>query len=272
MQDSVALITGGAGAIGLALAAACAEAGARIAIADRDREALRRAGATLAGRGLEALEVELDVSDAGQWSSALGRIEDRLGPVRFLFNNAGVSALGVTVEDMTTDYWQRVVAINLTGVLLGTQAVVRNLRRLGLTGHVVNTASIAGLGLVLPGAAAYAATKSAVVALSEVLELELRETGIGVSVLCPGPVRSELWRSSRGALQLADVSSPPEASRMGSASPDAMDPVLVAAMVIDAVEAKRFYIATHPEFSGQIAARHERLMVAFDQSHGPGAD
>jgi len=254
-----ALVTGGAGAIGQGIAAALAAAGAQVVLADRDEQALDRAADIFARQGMRMLTAALDVTSASQWARAVETAERQLGPVQLLFNNAGVSALGVRIEDMDGEYWQRVMAINVTSIILGVQAVVPRLRALGLDGHIVNTSSIAGLGVTMPGAGAYAASKMAVTALSEALEPELKDSGIGVSLLCPGPVRSELWRTSRGALGLPGLDAPPEDSRKGSASPDAMDPADVGRMTVKAVLENRFYVVTHPGAMTPLDVRHARL-------------
>lgn len=254
-----ALVTGGAGAIGQGIAAALVAAGAQVALADRDAEALERAVGNFAERDVPVTPIVLDVTSADQWAQAVDTAERLLGPVQLLFNNAGVSALGVPVEDLDQDYWQRVMAINVTSVILGVQAVVPRLRERGLDGHIVNTSSVAGLGLNMAGGGAYAASKMAVTALSEALELELKDARIGVSLLCPGAVRSELWRTSRGALGLPGIDTPPESSRKGSASPDAMDPALVGEMTTKAVLANQFYVITHPEVITALDVRDARL-------------
>lgn len=259
VAGKAALITGGAGAIGQGLAQALCAAGARVALADRDGEALGRAAQALADRGVEAITVKLDVTSADEWDIAIAAVERQLGTVQLLFNNAGVSALGVPVEDLAPDYWQRVIAINLTGVVLGVQAFLARLRVRGLEGHIVNTSSIAGLGVSMPGASAYCASKAGVTALTEVLEQELKPSGVGVSLLCPGPVRSELWRTSRGALGLADLAAPPADSLKGSAAPDAMDPAEVGRLTVEAVEQDRFYVITHPAALAMIDARQDRM-------------
>lgn len=259
IAGKTALVTGGAGAIGQGIAAALAEAGARVALADHDKDALDRAASNFARQGIRLFTATLDVTSAHQWAKAVHTVESELGPVQLLFGNAGVSALGVRIEEMESAYWQRVMEINVTGAILGIQAVVPRLRELGLDGHVVNTSSVAGLGVTMAGAGAYAASKMAVTALSEALELELEDTSIGVSVLCPGPVRSELWRTSRGALGLPDLDVPPADSRKGSASPDAMDPAVVGRIAVKGVEENRFYIVTHPEAMAALDVRHARL-------------
>lgn len=259
IAGKTALVTGGAGAIGQGIARALAAAGAQIALADCDEAQLSAAVERLAKDGLRALAVPLDVTKADQWIEAVDTVERKLGGVGLLFNNAGVSALGVRIEELDSDYWQRVMTINVTSIVLAVQTVVPRLRALGRDGHVVNTSSIAGLGATMPGAGAYAASKMAVTALTEVLELELKDTDIGVSLLCPGAVRSELWRSSRGALGLPGLEAPPESSRKGSASPDAMDPATVGRMTVEAIENNRFYIITHPETVAMLNSRDERL-------------
>jgi NAD(P)-dependent dehydrogenase (short-subunit alcohol dehydrogenase family) len=170
---------------------------------------------------------------------------------------------GVPIEQATPETWRRVIGVNLMGVINGIHALVPLIRRHGEGGHVVNTASISGF-FVREGRhqGGYAMTKYAVVALSEALEQETKGSGIGVSVLCPGPVRTPL---------LSAVASRPAASNAGGATHDAfatgrIEPEAVGARVVHAIRNDEFYIFTHTTERAVIAARHARIAAAFDRA------
>jgi NAD(P)-dependent dehydrogenase (short-subunit alcohol dehydrogenase family) len=296
LAGKTALITGGASGIGLGMARAFLAAGLRVAIADISEAALESAGTALPGLGKA---VKLDVTRAAEWERALDAVEAALGPLEILCNNAGVGqgrfadGREITVAEMPEALWRMVLEINATGTFLGARAVVpRMLARGqrdhgqrdhgqrdhgqwddGQRGHIVNTASTGGL--MAPGRiAAYCASKYAVVGLSESLRAELAPAGIGVSVLCPGGVRSNLFASSvavRAAVPgasegMATVGS--EALRIEQAQ--RMDPVFVGEMVLRAIAGNAMYIIPHPEYLGHIEERHAALVAAFGESAQPG--
>jgi NAD(P)-dependent dehydrogenase (short-subunit alcohol dehydrogenase family) len=161
------------------------------------------------------------------------------------------------------DLWDRVVSINLTSVYNGVHYFLDGMRAAG-GGHIVNTSSMGGLR-GSPGLSAYSATKFGVVGLSESLRSELAGHGIGVSVLCPGRIRSRLWRTSRAVRGLPDTDVPPDDASGQSATADMM-PDEVGRRVLDAVAANEPYIFTHPEMREVIVQRHERLLRGFDRA------
>ena len=187
-----AFITGGASGIGLGIARAFARAGARIALADVDAAALGAAQAELA-KDTPTEAFVLDVRDRAAYARAADEAEARLGPVSLLFNNAGV-ALAIPALQMSYETWDFALGVNLDGVVNGLQTFVPRMCARGaqLDGaHIVNTAS--GAGLATPGSGyLYHTAKFAVVGLSESLRFELQGNGIGVSVLCPGPVATKI--------------------------------------------------------------------------------
>lgn len=275
LAGRAALITGGASGIGLGMARAFLAAGVRVAIADINEAALATAEATLPGL---AMAVQLDVTSAAGWERALDAVEASLGGVEILCNNAGVAqgrfadGRAINVADMPEALWRMVLEINATGTFLGARAVVSRMLARGGWGHVVNTASTGGL-MAPGGIAAYCASKFAVVGLSESLRAELAPAGIGVSVLCPGGVRSNLFASSvsvragmDGFEGLATEGS--EALRIEQAQ--RMDPVKVGEMVLRAIAGNAMYIIPHPEYRGHIEERHAALVAGFGESAQPG--
>ncbi|GGM86174.1 hypothetical protein GCM10011609_23210 [Lentzea pudingi] len=193
MQDwtnSTAFITGGARGIGLGIARALAKRGVRLALADVDEPALAQAA-----KELSAQTYVLDVRDREEFAKVADEAERALGPVDLLFNNAGIVPHAV-VTDLTYDKWDLALAVNLTGVINGIQTFLPRMieRR---TGYVVNTASAAGL--VSDPNVLYATAKFAVVGLSESLRLNVAAHGIDVSVLCPGPVDTDIVANTRAS-------------------------------------------------------------------------
>lgn len=180
-----AFITGGANGIGLGIARAFARAGAKLALVDIDAEALANASRELSSVTDVATAV-LDVRDRAQFASIADDMEARLGPVSLLFNNAGVAG-GAAATKLNFDLWDWGIGINLGGVINGVQTFLPRMAARAIGGHIVNTAS--GAGLVEAGSGVlYHTAKFAVVGMSEALQVELQSIGIGVSVLCPGPV------------------------------------------------------------------------------------
>jgi NAD(P)-dependent dehydrogenase (short-subunit alcohol dehydrogenase family) len=265
LRGAVVFITGGASGIGLGMARAFAEAGAKIALADIDAEALEQATERLRASGATVLAVELDVTDRPGWATAAEEVESTLGAVRVLCNNAGVSTLGVKFEDVTPQFWDKVIDINLNGVFNGLHCFVKSMRAAG-GGHIVNTSSMGGLLGGVPTLTPYAATKFAIIGLSEGLRAELAADGIGVSVVCPGGVRSRLWLTSRRLRGVPDADPPPSGVSGQSAQPGGMDPYQVGLLVVDAVRNDDLYVLTHPEFRAAVVDRHEHLLAAFDRS------
>lgn len=185
----VVAITGGARGIGRASAAEFLRAGARVALGDIDGPLVEKTAAELAeATGGAVCGLPLDVTDRTSFASFLDAAEDRFGPLDVLVNNAGIMPTG-SFTDETDDMTDRMIAINLCGVLHGSKLAAN--RMAGRGGHIVNIASLAGVS-AFPGLATYCATKHAVVGFSEALHLELAEYGIGVTAVLPGVVHTEL--------------------------------------------------------------------------------
>jgi NAD(P)-dependent dehydrogenase (short-subunit alcohol dehydrogenase family) len=195
-EGRTAVVTGGASGIGLGLARRCGARGMNVALLDVEAGALGEA-AGLVGDADRVLTRVVDVSVAAQVEAAAGEVVERFGKVHLLCNNAGVSITGPQWT-MTDDDCRWATGVNLFGVMNGIRAFVPGMLAHGEDGHVVNTSSLAGL-TPMPHASVYAATKAAVVAMSEVLFFDLRDAGakIGASVLCPGLVNTNIMTSDR---------------------------------------------------------------------------
>ncbi|QLL06320.1 SDR family oxidoreductase [Mycobacterium vicinigordonae] len=189
VSGKVALVTGGASGIGAALTAKLVDGGAEVWIADRQIEVAQELARSLDEAGTQAHAIELDVRDYSSFESAVAEVVRRSGRIDYLFNNAGIG-VGGEIDSYTLEDWNDVFDVNLRGVVHGIQAVYPIMIR-QRSGHIVNTASMAGL-LAAPGSASYTASKHAVVAISKVLRLEAERHGVRVSVLCPGAIRTPI--------------------------------------------------------------------------------
>jgi NAD(P)-dependent dehydrogenase (short-subunit alcohol dehydrogenase family) len=261
-RDRVAVITGGAGGIGLALARAFAARGAKLVLADVAEERLARAVKELDGEGATVCGVPTDVTRLASVEALAAEAFRRYGGAHVVCNNAGVAILGPMVQATDAD-WELTMGINFWGVVNGVRAFVPRLLEQGQGGHVVNTASMAGLvGMQWLGI--YCASKFAVVGLSESLERELREADIGVSVLCPMIVATPIAEHTREVLARdrrpsAAVVPPQDQMRGGVIAADE-----VARRVVRAVDERRFYVLTHPEQREILRRRAERLDGVFE--------
>ena len=262
-KGRVAVITGGGGGIGAALARALAVRGARIVLADLDTAAMETVAGTLAGA--DVLAVPTDVTSLDSVCALAGAAERRFGTVDIICNNAGIATLGEIASATHAD-WQYTMNVNFWGVVHGIETFVPRLLARGAGGHVVNTASMAGLvGMNWLGV--YCASKFAVVGLTEALHRELVPHGIGVSVLCPMVVQTNInvnsVRNRPAALRNpTELNVPEGAAMMGSViSPDE-----VAHRIVRGIERKDLYIFTHPEQREILRRRAERQDRNFEPS------
>jgi NAD(P)-dependent dehydrogenase (short-subunit alcohol dehydrogenase family) len=260
LDGRVAFVTGAASGIGLGIARAAGFAGMKVMVADIESDALAGAVESLRSDGIEADGVVCDVSERASVAAAADTTLARFGGVHLVCNNAGVSTGGYVDECKPGD-WSWIVGVNLMGVVHGCEAFVPHLKRQGAGGHVVNTASMAGLLGGMAGWAPYNATKFAVVGLTEALRQEGREAGFGASVLCPGAVNTRIFEAPRNrqpqfgpqVSKVAVMEDPGEIAQ-------GLDPDVVGRLVIEAVRANRPYIFTDPRFRSLIERRHQRLM------------
>ncbi|MGQ0655117.1 MAG: SDR family NAD(P)-dependent oxidoreductase [Betaproteobacteria bacterium] len=258
LAGKTAVVTGAGSGLGRAMALAFAREGMRLALADVDEKGLAETLALLDGK---ALTLKVDVSRASDVQALAERVDDPW----LVCNNAGVSPLGAVWENTVED-WQWILNVNLWGVIHGVRAFAPKLLARN-AGHVVNTASVAGL-ISPPGMGAYNVTKHAVVALSETLHHDLRERGsaVGVSVLCPAYVPTAISSSERN--RPADLPAAPkspetqakEAMMRKAVSSGKLSADDVANAVVKGVKEDRFYILTHPRIKGAIQARMEDIL------------
>jgi NAD(P)-dependent dehydrogenase (short-subunit alcohol dehydrogenase family) len=252
LGGKVAVVTGGASGIGLALAEAFAAEGMRIVLADIEVDPLEEAAAKLAAGGTEVLAVRTDVRHYEEVDALADATIERFGAVHVVCNNAGVVAGGLSWE-VSPERFRWVVEVNLLGVAHGIRAFVPRLIAQG-EGHVVNTASAAGL-ITGPGMSSYFATKHGVVALTEALANELALNGhgsVGTTVLCPEFVRTRIHEAERNLPP--DVPPPPADDATTAAGREmfaamivegGIEPSIVAGAFVDAVKADRFYVLPH---------------------------
>jgi len=276
LHDKTAFVTGGASGMGLAMARSLGRAGMRVAVADVEWPALEAAAADLGTEGFDVWPVRVDVSDRAAMEQAAEATVARFGKVHVLCNNAGVSVAG-PVDRMQYADWDWVLGVNLWGVINGLHAFLPHLKRHGEGGHVVNTSSISGL-VPEGGVSVYVCSKFAVVGLSESIRQELAPYGIGVTVLCPHAVATNIVKSGRNrpeSLQRRRRGGTPSAeavamqqmieAAVAATFADAMDPALIGDMVVDAIHHDDAYIFSHPEDRAAVAARHAALMASFDR-------
>lgn len=264
--ETVAFVTGAASGLGFEMARRFAERGARVMLADIHAPSLKEAFGKLGGTGADVRSLVCDVSLSEDMERAAKETVEAFDGIDLVCNNAGI-ARGGPVDDLLEDDYRWIVDVNLLGVVHGTRAFLPHLKARG-GGHILNTASAAGL-ISVPGMGAYCMTKAGVVAFSECMHAELAEFGIGVSVLCPGFVKTRLHESDRARpLRLGG----PEARTGQSAEVRAMTQELIdagidvetaGARVVEGLESGDLYILTHPEYEPAVAARQDGLRRAF---------
>jgi NAD(P)-dependent dehydrogenase (short-subunit alcohol dehydrogenase family) len=265
LKGKVAFVTGAAAGIGYALAEAFGEAGMRVMLAGINEHNLDGAQRRLRAAGIPAERVQCDVGDRASVENAARATLAAFGKVHLVCNNAGVG-MGGAFGTIPESDWEWAIRVNLMGVVHGTEIFVPLLEQHGEGGHVVNTSSISGL-LAGPGMEPYAATKFAVVALSEGWRVQLAPRGIGLSVLCPGFVRTNIGTGHRNRPGGPRPGADPERVAVLSQLVNAgMDPNMLAARVLEGIRDDELYIFTHPELKGAIQARFDGILEAFDRA------
>jgi NAD(P)-dependent dehydrogenase (short-subunit alcohol dehydrogenase family) len=267
-KGQVAFISGAASGIGLGLARALLAEGMRLALADVRGDALRSAAQSLSAQGGRVLPIVLDVTDRAAWAAARERVARELGPVRLLASNAGVNFVGPT-HQATFEDWDFCLGVNLGGAINAVKTFVPHLLEQRAGGHIVITSSVSGL-FTSGGSGCYVTSKFALVGLAESLRADLAPHGIGVSVLCPGPVQSELFESSAAVRPPALSSTgsvpviPPGVAREQTPIfATALTPEHVGHQIVRGIRRNDLYILTHPEIGPVLESRASALRAAL---------
>src|SRR5262245_39053037 len=274
VTGKVAVITGGASGIGRGMAEAFGAAGMKLVLADVDAARVTATARELEKAGAEVLAVKADVARQSEVDTLARRALDAFGAVHVICNNAGVAHGGIPTWESTLHHWEWIVGVNLMGVVHGVRTFTPLLLEQG-EGHIVNTASMAGL-ISGAGNALYGVTKHAVVALSEALfnELRAQSAAVRVSVLCPGFINTEILRSSERNQPEAVRKHHPERRTSPEAEirrkqvehmvASGLAPRKVGEIVLDAIRSERFWILTHPEWKNSVRHRLENVLEERD--------
>ncbi|MFO1237789.1 MAG: SDR family NAD(P)-dependent oxidoreductase [Alphaproteobacteria bacterium] len=270
LKNKVAFITGGASGLGLSMARAFGKEGMKVMLADIDEKTLASAKADLEARQVVCSTVVCDVTDrASVKSGALQTIAD-FGKVHVVCNNAGV-AVGGPIGTVRDRDWDWIIDVNLKGVVYGTETFTPLIRSHGEGGHFVNTASMAGM-ISPPNMEPYCATKFAVVAMSEGWAAQLAPMGIGVSVLCPGFVRTlihESWRNKQqkyGGPNETDAGVGETREQAAANVLGGIDPDIVGARVVEGIKGNEMHIFTHREMRAFVEMRFQSILAGFDRA------
>jgi NAD(P)-dependent dehydrogenase (short-subunit alcohol dehydrogenase family) len=268
ISGRTAIVTGAASGIGLGIATALAEAGANVVMADIQKDAVEQAAHGLSGTNKQVMPVRIDVTQEQSVLEALAEAEKKFGKLHIACNNAGVPMHGVPLTDVSRADWEFVIGVNIWGVIHGIRHFVPAIRKHGEEGHIVNTASVAGFqNRRGTNQGPYSMSKYAVLSLSEALEHELEGSNIGVSVLCPGPINTNIARGARnrpehlGGPQIRDTDEKVLAERLATTG---LDPKIVGERVVDAIRTGTFYAFVSAVPADVIRARHRRIEEALN--------
>jgi NAD(P)-dependent dehydrogenase (short-subunit alcohol dehydrogenase family) len=274
VRGKTAFITGGASGIGLGMAEAFVKAGMKVVLADLRQDHIDAALAQFEreGRAGSVHAIRLDVTDRDAMASAAIQAERMFGNLHILANNAGVGIQG-PFKGITFADWDFGLAANLGGVINGIQTFLPRIRAHGEGGHIINTASLAALVPMPAQFVIYQTAKAAVVTLSEGIRGELAAENIGVSVLCPGPVRTNIHQLSQNRpAQFGVGEAFRAAENAGGAQvsfPSQLDPNEVGERVLQAVLQDELYIITHGEWKAAAEQRHAALVAAMPNRLDP---
>ena len=275
VSGKVAFITGGASGLGLAMAKSFTGAGMKVAIADVQEDALTAAQETFGESNAEVITIKVDVTDRLALEAAADETEAAFGKIHVVCNNAGVAASG-NIKDHSYQDWDWLMGVNVGGVINGIQVFTHRILSHGEGGHIVNTASMAGL-LPIATLSVYNTSKFAILGVSEAIAQDLAEFNVGVSVLCPGFVNTNIFTSERNrpaafggeeasSFDLPEVSSLASDVSSQEVGFDSMiEASMVGDMVLHAIQTNEMYIFSHPEFQEAVTERHQGMLDAFER-------
>jgi NAD(P)-dependent dehydrogenase (short-subunit alcohol dehydrogenase family) len=268
ISGKTAIVTGAASGIGLGIATALAEAGANVVMADIQKDAVEQAAHGLSGTNKRVMAVKIDVTLEQSVLDALAEAERNFGKLHIACNNAGVPMHGTRLIDVPPRDWEFVIGVNLWGIIHGIRHFVPAILKHGEAGHVVNTASVAGFqNRHGTNQGPYSMSKYAALSLSEALEHELEGTNVGVSVLCPGPINTNIARGARnrpdhlGGPQIRANDEAVLAERLATTG---LDPKIVGERVVDAIRTRTFYAFVGAVPADVIKGRHRRIEEALN--------
>jgi NAD(P)-dependent dehydrogenase (short-subunit alcohol dehydrogenase family) len=262
LGGGVAVITGAAGGIGEGLAHVAADLGMRLVLADIAEDRLHKVADELAATGSEVLAVTTDVTNAAALDHLAEAAYERFGEVRLLINNAGIEALGFTWE-LSADQWNRVIDINILGVIHGARAFAGRMIAAGQPGFIVNVASIGGLSM-MPLQTPYILSKHAVLSFSECLYLEMEQVKapIQVSAVLPGPVATRIFQDAPGGSNPESIGYH-RAAMAAALSEHGMTPTDAGRLILDQVAEGKFWVSPHPEMMQESASRRAAHLAAL---------
>jgi NAD(P)-dependent dehydrogenase (short-subunit alcohol dehydrogenase family) len=266
LSGKVAFVSGGSSGIGLGIASAFVDAGMKVVITYRSPDRLEEAFECLRRRTGAAVEaIPLDVTDRDAVRHAAEDVASALGKIHVLCNSAGVNQLG-PLDEATYDDWDWILGVNLNGVINCLVSFLPHIKAHGEGGHVVNVASMASF---IPSvqAGVYAASKFAVRGLTESLRLNLARHGIGVSLVCPGLTRSNIWQAPLRRSQRFARAAPPASEQRLKELRDVhsvgMDPAEVGRKTLDGIRRNDLYVFSHPEFRDELSELHDEIIAAI---------
>src|SRR5574337_1105387 len=264
VRDKVAFVTGAASGIGLGMARAFLKADMKVVLADVRETTLANAVASLEVPEGRLHSIAVDVTDRAAMARAAERTLAVFGKVHVLCNNAGVGG-NVSIDEAGYDEWDWVFGVNVGGVINGIRSFLPHIRAHGEGGHIVNTSSIGGLLPLPPPVGVYSASKFAVRGISDALRLALAYSNIGVSVLCPGLVRSEIAANARRLSPAgADAMPPPDPGQLAMLAAG-MDPLQVGERVLQGIRGDQAYILPHGEFRDEVREVFDEILAAFPE-------
>jgi len=268
ISGKTAIVTGAASGIGLGIATALAEAGANVVMADIQKDAVEQAAHGLSGTNKRVMPLRIDVTQEQSVVDALTEVQRNFGKLHIACNNAGVPMHGTRLTEVPRGDWEFVIGVNIWGIIHGIRHFVPAILSHGEAGHIVNTASVAGFqNRRGTDQGPYSMSKYAAVSLSEALEHELDGTNVDVSVLCPGPIATNIARGARnrpdhlGGPQVRAAEEAVLAERLAATG---LDPKHVGDRVVDAIRTKTFYAFVSAVPADVIKARHRRIEEALN--------
>lgn len=267
LEGKTAIVTGAASGIGLGMARAFAREGMAVVLCDIRGDRLDAALAEVRALGAKAIAFVTDVSDRASVRDAGDAAVKAFGALHVACNNAGVTIHGRSVAELTPQEWDWSIGVNLYGAIHGLEIFLPLIRRHGGEGHIVNTASIAGFQIGgHRRSGSYGAMKFAVVALSESIAWDLKESPIGVSVLAPAAVKTRIYTSGENRpARFGGPYSEPGNDAFQSELDQGLEPDVVGERVVRAIRHNEFYVFTHMHTKDWLLARHQRIIAAFDE-------